>query len=516
MRARRHILHIALIGVVVLVAALVTTVPSSAHAEQKNGEPVYKSLNELAEKRLGMISGSLYGEALIKKAPEISLDDIETYDDMGDMVAALKNDEIDAFLAGEAPAKAVVGDNSDFALVEDPVTDDNIGMCLQKNSKLTERFNQRLDLLRMDGVMDALRNRDPKSFDAFKPEQNDASGAKANGMLRVAYSEVRPMSYTNAKGDTVGYEVELIRRIASDLGFSVTFYSMPFNEVLSSVEAGQADVGIGNITITEQRSQHVDFTTPDFAGSVVVVTHAKTDRTPPSFIAGVVRSFKRTFLDESRWQVIASGIMVTAIISLCAGVLGTPLAIALVWRRYCGGRLTARLISVFVGLMGGVPIVVVLMVLYYVLFASAHVPGEVVAVIAFVLSFAGRASALLWAAVEDVPERQAESGLSLGYTQGQAFFKIVLPQAFRAAVLRLVKLYVNLVKETAVVGYIAVQDLTHASSFIRARTMDALFPLVATAIIYFLICSALTWILKEVAVRCFSKDRPRIARGVAR
>ena len=270
MRARRHILHIALIGVVVLVAALVTTVPSFAHAEQKNGEPVYKSLNELAEKRLGMISGSLYGEALIKKAPEISLDDIETYDDMGGMVAALKNDEIDAFLAGEAPAKAVVGDNSDFALVEDPVTDDNIGMCLQKNSKLTERFNQRLDLLRMDGVMDALRNRDPKSFDAFKPEQNDASGAKANGMLRVAYSEVRPMSYTNEKGDTMGYEVELIRRIASDLGFSVTFYSMPFNEVLSSVEAGQADVGIGNITITEQRSQHVDFTTPDFAGSVVV------------------------------------------------------------------------------------------------------------------------------------------------------------------------------------------------------------------------------------------------------
>ena len=87
---------------------------------------------------------------------------------------------------------------------------------------------------------------------------------------------------------------------------------------------------------------------------------------------------------------------------------------------------------------------------------------------------------------------------------------------FDKVMLRFANLFVAVVKETAAVGYIAVQDLTRASDYIRARTMEAFFPLVATAIIYFLICNALAWALKKVAVRHLSKDRSRIVKGVLR
>ena len=511
MSRRWGILSLALVGFIALVVALV---PASAQAVPKSRDSAYKSFHELAGKRLGMVSGSLYGEALIKKEPGISLDDIETYRNIDDMVAALKSNQIEGFLTGEAPGGAIVSENSDLALMEDAVTDDNIGMCLKNNSKLTAKFNQCLDSLRMEGTVDALRNRSLESFEASVPKENKSDGLKINGVLRVAYSTIKPMSFISNKGYVVGYEAELVRLIANELGYSVVFINMPFKDVLDWVESGKADVGIGNITITEQRDQFVDFTNPDYMGNVVVVTHAAKDHATSDVIADVIRSFRKTFLVENRWAIIVSGLLVTLTISLCAGSLGSPLAIVLVWRRYCGGKLTARLIDVFEGFVGGVPILVILMVLYYVVFGRAHLPGEVVAIIAFTLSFAGRAAALLWSAVEDVPKSQEEGGLALGYTEEAVFFKIVLPQAAHKVMLRFANLFVAVVKETAAVGYIAVQDLTRASDYIRARTMEAFFPLVATAIIYFLICNALAWALKKVAVRHLSKDRSRIVKGV--
>ena len=508
-RTAARVLAVAL----VLVAALI---PAFAHAAPKSATPMYKSLKELAEKPLGMISGSLYGESLVKKEPSISLDDIETFQNIDELVIALENNQIEGFLSGGAPAEAIARNSSSLALMDATVADDNIGMCLQKNSKLTTLFNQRLDSLRMDGTLDILRSKDPESSDVLKMTQNINNNQKANGTLRVAYSTIRPMSYKNKNGDVVGYEATLVRLIANDLGYSVTFYNMPFKDVLSHVESGQADVGIGNITINEQRAKNVDFTIPDYTGSVVVVTHAVKNQAPSNVFLDLIRSFQKTFLDEGRWQVIASGLMATATISLITGVLGTPLAIVLVWRRYCGGRLTARIIDVFENLMSGVPVLVVLMVLYYVVFGRIHLPGEVVAIIAFVLSFAGRSAVLLWSAVQNVPKGQEESGLALGYTKGSAFFKIVLPQVARKTTTRLVNLYASVVKETAVVGYIAVQDLTRAGDYIRARTMDAFFPLVATALIYFIICSLLTWILQKVASRVIGQERRRLIKGVVR
>ena len=120
----------------------------------------------------------------------------------------------------------------------------------------------------------------------------------------------------------------------------------------------------------------------------------------------------------------------------------------------------------------------------------------------------------MWTAVGGIDTIQEETGLALGYTSRQVFSKIIFPQARQQFTPQLMGQFVSLVKDTAIVGYISVLDLTRASDLIRARTMDAFFPLVATAIIYFLFCLLLAWLLRKIAARFDTANHPREIQGV--
>ena len=120
----------------------------------------------------------------------------------------------------------------------------------------------------------------------------------------------------------------------------------------------------------------------------------------------------------------------------------------------------------------------------------------------------------MWTAVTGIDPIQEETGLALGYTRRQVFFKIIFPQARQQFTPQLMGQFISLVKDTAIVGYIAVQDLTRAGDLIRARTMDAFFPLISTAVIYFLFCLLLAWILRKIAARIDIANRPRKIEGV--
>ncbi|MBR3317197.1 MAG: ABC transporter permease subunit [Atopobiaceae bacterium] len=190
------------------------------------------------------------------------------------------------------------------------------------------------------------------------------------------------------------------------------------------------------------------------------------------------------------------------------------MGLAIVLARRGGAKWAERLVNGYQALMGGVPIVVVLMVLYYVVFGSLNVPGAAVAVLAFALSFGSTAGTTMWTAVSGIDIIQEETGLALGYSHTQVFRKIIFPQAAQQFLPQLVGQFVSLVKDTSIVGYIAVQDLTRASDLIRSRTMDAFFPLVSTAIIYFLFCRLLAWALGLLAAKVDPSNQSRKIKGV--
>ena len=111
--------------------------------------------------------------------------------------------------------------------------------------------------------------------------------------------------------------------------------------------------------------------------------------------------------------------------------------------------------------------------------------------------------------IESVDKGQNEAALALGYTKRQSFFKVVFPQAAKHFLPVIKGEFVSLVKMTSIVGYITIQDLTKASDIIRSRTYEAFFPLIVTAIIYFVISWLLTIVLGRIEIRLDPKKRSK-------
>jgi polar amino acid transport system substrate-binding protein len=149
--------------------------------------------------------------------------------------------------------------------------------------------------------------------------------------------------------------------------------------------------------------------------------------------------------------------------------------------------------------MAGIPELVLLLILSYVIFARSGLPADMIAVIAFALFFAAGASDIYGSSLDSIPHGQTEAGLALGFTPLQTFFNIVLPQAVRRGLPLYRGQCISLLKGTSIVGYIAIQDLTRAGDVIRSRTFDAVVPLMVVTILYFLLVWLIGLLLKLAA-----------------
>ena len=201
----------------------------------------------------------------------------------------------------------------------------------------------------------------------------------------------------------------------------------------------------------------------------------------------VADSFNNNLIAEDRYRMILDGLQVTLLITLCAVVLGTLLGGLMCWMRMSRKTWLQQVAKVYIDLMRGTPVLVLLMLMYYVVMAPLDASGIVVAIVTFAMNTAAYISEMLRTTIQGIDRGQTEAGLALGFTQRQTFFRIVLPQVVRAVMPVYQGEVVSLLKGTSIVGYIAVADMTRASDLIRSRTFDAFFPLIVTAIIYFII-----------------------------
>ncbi len=471
------------------------------------------SLSELDGKRIGVTNGTIADELLQQNVPGSY--QFSYYNTVADMVAALKADKIDAYCCDEPVSMLAVNQNDGIGIVSEPVMVDSYGYFFPQGSPLVEQFDTVITSLEEDGTLASLKEKWTGADESAKtlPKQDwDTS----NGTLKMATGAVsEPLSYMGEDGPT-GYDIEVALLICKQLGYGLEVEAQDFAAALAAVPAGKADFGGGGVSITDERKQTMDFTVPNYHGALVATVRTVQDDSAASAgpLDGIVTSFRKTFIEEDRWKLILSGLGVTILISVCAGVLGTILGFSTVLARRSGVRWVGKLVNGYQALMGGLPIVVVLMVLYYVVFGSIDISGVIVAIMAFTLTFGSTAGTTMWTAVDSIDIIQEETGLALGYTRQEVFSKIIFPQARQQFMPQLMGQFVSLVKDTAVVGYIAVQDLTRASDLIRARTMDAFFPLISTAIIYFLFCRLLAWALGKVTAKLDATNRPREIEGV--
>jgi polar amino acid transport system substrate-binding protein len=191
----------------------------------------------------------------------------------------------------------------------------------------------------------------------------------------------------------------------------------------------------------------------------------------------VATSFRSNVILEKRYLLIWDGLKTTAIISVLATVFGTALGALVCYMRMSPHAFLQVPARIYISVLRGIPVVVLLMLTFYVIFASVNISPVLVAMLAFGMNFAAYVSEMFRSGIEGVDKGQSEAGIAMGFTRTQTFGFIVLPQMIQRILPVYKGEFISMVKMTSIVGYIAVQDLTKASDIIRSRTFDPFFPL---------------------------------------
>lgn len=199
--------------------------------------------------------------------------------------------------------------------------------------------------------------------------------------------------------------------------------------------------------------------------------------------------FINNFITDDRWKYLTDGLIVTLQITLCAVILGIVLGFLVAIVRSTHDRtgklkILNALCNLYLTVIRGTPVVVQLLIIYFVIFGSTDISKVMVAVMAFGINSGAYVAEIFRSGIMSIDNGQFEAGRSLGFNYRQTMFYIVMPQAFKNVLPALGNEFISLLKETSVSGYIALQDLTKGGDIIRSRTYDAFMPLIAVALIY--------------------------------
>lgn len=207
--------------------------------------------------------------------------------------------------------------------------------------------------------------------------------------------------------------------------------------------------------------------------------------------------FYQNFIEDNRYMYLVNGLKTTLTVTLFAVLIGIALGflVAIIRSSYnkTGKLKLGNLIcNIYLTVIRGTPVVLQLMIIYYVVFASAKVSKTLVAVLAFGINSGAYVAEIIRGGIESIDNGQMEAGRSLGFGYVQTMRYIILPQVFRNVLPSLANEFIVLLKETSVAGYIALEDLTKGGDIIRSRTFEAMLPLFAVAIIYLILVMIFT------------------------
>lgn len=468
---------------------------TACNKDKQNTLPVYEKIEDFYGRKLGTLTGCFQEELLEKEYPEI---EVLRIDNLSDLMQALATRRCECALIDDYSFWYYSSSMEDIITLDKPFTTAEMGVCFQKgkNQELRESFNEFLKKIKADGTYDDIYNRWMYHADEF--EMPEIVLPKEGKPIRiVTNSTAPPMEYIR-NGKLVGMDIEIATRFAQYVGRPVEWTDMNFSAMIPALLSGTQDMVISAVNITPQRQQSIDFSDPYFTCSSILAIRnensaeytGENNVENVGIIKGIINGFRRNIIEEDRYLMIWSGFKLTAWISLLSAILGTLLGGLICWMRMCRHAILRKFASLYIGLMRGTPVLVLLMIMFYVIFASTSVDGVAVSIITFGMNFAAYVSEMFRSSIESVDKGQTEAGIAMGFTPVKTFFNIVMPQAFKQVLPVYKGELISLVKTTSIVGYIAVQDLTKIGDIIRSRTFDAFFPLLMVAVLYFI----LSWI----------------------
>ena len=259
--------------------------------------------------------------------------------------------------------------------------------------------------------------------------------------------------------------------------------------------------------------------TPE-ADTIALVQAAALKVTPGKQISPLAADFKLNFLDDNRWSYLLNGLLVTLEITFVAVLLGIAIGVLVAtvrstWdqneqnmRKGIGKTVLSffnSICKIYLTVIRGTPVVIQLMIMYYIIFASSR-NGVLIAMLAFGINSGAYVAEIIRGGIMSVDRGQLEAGRSLGFNYVQTMRHIIIPQAMKSVLPALANEFIVLLKETSVSGYVAVKDLTKGGDIIRGVTYSAFMPLIAVAIIYLIMVMFFTWLVRKLERRLRNSD----------
>ena len=222
-------------------------------------------------------------------------------------------------------------------------------------------------------------------------------------------------------------------------------------------------------------------------------------------------SFISNFIDDNRWRYITDGLKITLLVTVFAVLIGVVLGFLIAIVRTTHDKtgklkILNAICKVYLTVIRGTPVVVQLMIIYFIIFGSVDISKVVVAIVAFGINSGAYVAEIFRSGIMSIDNGQFEAGRSLGFNYAQTMMYIVMPQAFKNVLPKLCNEFISLLKETSVSGYIALQDLTKGGDIIRSRTYDAFMPLIAVALIYLAMVMIFTKLVSLLERRLRNSD----------
>ena len=218
-------------------------------------------------------------------------------------------------------------------------------------------------------------------------------------------------------------------------------------------------------------------------------------------------SIYKNLIVGDRWLQCLQGLVITIRISFLSLLFGTLLGALICFMKISKFRVFRTIANVYIDVIRGTPSMIQLMIIYYVIFAPARMDREFAAVVAFAINSAAYIAELFRAGILAVDHGQNEAGRSLGMSGFKTMFFIILPQAIKNCFPAYINEVSTLIKETAIVGYIAIRDITKVTDGIKGDTLEPFVPLITTAIVYYILVKTVASLLSVLERRMRKSDK---------
>ena len=435
---------------------------------------------------------------------------VERYSKAADAIQALKQQKIDCVILDEQPAKNFVQKNENIRILEKEFTLEDYAMCVKKgNKELLDKVNAALKKIREDGTLQKIIDNYIGTDDTVGKTPYQKKDVERKGTLTVATNAEFPPYEFVSNGQITGIDMDMVQAIADELGMELKIENMKFDSIIASVNAGKADIGAAGMTVTEDRLKNIDFSESYTTSKQVIIVY---DSQASSASLSFGEKLKQNFIDEDRWRYLVDGLgttlLITALSILVGLFMGTLIAVVRTVHDQNGKlKILNFICKLYLTVIRGTPAVLQLLIIYYGVFGAVNINKIIVAVVAFGLNSAAYVAEVIRSGINAVDKGQFEAGRCLGLTYKQTMSSIIMPQAFKNMLPALLNEVIALLKETAICGYIALQDLTMGGDIIRSQTFDAFLPLIAVAIIYLIIVVILTRIVTILERRLKKSER---------